>query len=258
MPSYIEENNTIVLLNTNTTTIKPILFTNYTSETKYTLNITYEDSTTKTVELVQKDVERPYKFIYKKEGKLETVTGIPTVYEINENSKFCDFVNKTMDSEDLLFIVDCSDKYQLKSVKFYLKDIRDIVDIVTESLEDEEEENQNISIPLSQYTLYPILLNGKKYNEVVECTVNNELKVTLSASITKNNDILESDKYSGFRVLSVESPAMFDYTTTLQFNMVPLIFTEESLNREIKVIIGYFVNEIGHPIFEEFRVKATR
>lgn len=271
MPTYIEDNNKIVLLGTNNTIIKPILFTNYTSETTYYLNITYEDETTKTVELVQNDKERLYKIIYKKEGKLLTITGvIKKIYEINENSKFCDFTNKTMDSEDLLFTVDYSDQYELHTANFYLKDIRDIIDIANEETDDDDpveepndpvedpiEEPEDEDIPLSYYTLYPMYLNNKPYNEVIECEVDEELKGTLTAHITKNTNILPNTEYSGFTVLSVESPAMFDYTADLEPNKVPIMFTEECLNKEIKIVLSYFVNEIRHPIFEEFRVKAV-
>ena len=134
MPSYIE-----TTVNSVPTNLKPILFTNYKVITKYDIEITYEDSTTKTVELVQGDKGRPYKFVIKKDGQLLEVTGVPKIKEISEHRCFCDFANRTLDSNDLLIELDCSSQYECNKVRFYLKDIRDIVDIINEVEEQPEE-----------------------------------------------------------------------------------------------------------------------
>lgn len=66
MPSYTEGDNIHVIIDHTPSMIKPILFASYEAITKYNIHIIYEDSTTKDVELVQKDKERPYKFTFKK------------------------------------------------------------------------------------------------------------------------------------------------------------------------------------------------
>ena len=253
MPSYLEGEETIsVLVDNNPVCLKPILFTNYTAITKYNLEITYEDSTTKSVELVM-DKERPYKIIYKKDGKLLTAIGIISkIHEINEASKFCDFVNKTMDSSDLLIELDCSEKYECTKVRLYLKDIRDIIDIVMEGYNEDDSNNQT-----ETFTMYPIYLNGHTCKETIKCIVDEDLKVVLNSEITKDGQPLVSWDYSDFTIVSVTEPVTVD-NELFGIDTVPLVFTEESLDKEIKVILKYFVHEIDHLVFEEFTVIASK
>lgn len=121
-----------VIIDTNPVSYKPILFTTYTKEVKYILNIMYEDSTNKLVEVVTNDKNRPYQITFKKDGKLVTATGIPSIMEIKEHPIFCDAINSILDSSDLLIELDCSSEYESKKEIFYLKDIRDIVDLAIE------------------------------------------------------------------------------------------------------------------------------
>lgn len=234
-------------------TYKPILYSTYETVTKYNLVIYYEDTTTKEVELVQRDKDRPYRITYKKEGQLLTVTGIPTVYEISESSKFCDFPNKVMDSKDLLFEMDCSSKYECSKARFYLKDIRDIIDLVTEGLED----NPDDPMEITPITLYPIYLNGYSCQNIVNCTVDENLTVILTSEVTKMGDPLTPEEYSDFRILSVEGPVIVNPDVSPEDNKIPLKFTEDTLDKEIKIIIKYFIKEINHPVFDEFTVKAS-
>ena len=249
MPSYIA-----TTIDSNPTMLKPILFTDYKAVTKYNLKITYEDSTFKNVELVQNDTSRPYKITYKKEGQLFTVIGIPKVYEINEGSKYCDFVNRTLDSKDLLFEMDCSEKFQCTKARFFLKDIRDIIDIVAEGYNEDPDDNMEVGL----FTMYPIYLHEHSCQNTIHCTVDDELKVTLIARVTKMGETLAEDEYSDFTILSVTSPVIVDPDAEPEANKVPLIFTEESLDTEIKVILKYFVKEINHPVFDEFTIVASK
>lgn len=254
MPSYIEGDETIIaIIDNNPVCLKPILFTTYTPITKYNLEITYEDSTTKSVELVM-DKERPYKIIYKKEGKLINVTGIISkIYEINEASKFCDCTNKIMDSTDLLIELDCSEKFECTKVRLYLKDIRDIIDIVTEGYSDDPDDDKHPE----NFTMYPIYLNEHSCQNTIRCIVDDDLKVTLTSRVTKMGETLIDWEYSDFAIVSVTDPVTIN-TELFGNNIVPLIFTEDSLNKEIKVILKYFINEINHPVFDEFTIIATR
>ena len=249
MPSYIA-----TTIDSNPAMLKPILFTDYKAVTKYNLKITYEDSTFKNVELVQNDTSRPYKITYKKEGQLFTVIGIPKVYEINEGSKYCDFVNRTLDSKDLLFEMDCSEKFQCTKARFFLKDIRDIIDIVAEGYNEDPDDNMEVGL----FTMYPIYLHEHSCQNTIHCTVDDELKVTLIARVTKMGETLAEDEYSDFTILSVTSPVIVDPDVEPEANKVPLIFTEESLDTEIKVILKYFVKEINHPVFDEFTIVASK
>lgn len=233
-------------------TLKPILYTTYNAITKYNLIIYYEDYTTKNVELVLKDKTRPYRITYKKEGQLLTVTGIPNVYEISESSKFCDFPNKVMDSKDLLFEVDCSSQYECDKARFYLKDIRDIIDLVTEGLDD----NPNDPMENTPVTLYPIYLNGYSCQNVINVTVDENLTTSIISEVTKMGDPLTHDDYSDFTVLSIESPVTLTEVSQ-EDNKIGLQFTEDSLDKEIKIVIKYFIKEINHPVFDEFTLKAS-
>lgn len=262
MPSYIE-NFTVVSDTNPNSMLKPILFADYTTETKYTINITYEDATTKSVELVQGNTDRPYKVVYKKEGQLLTVTGVPKVYEINESSRYCDFVNRTMDSKDLLIEMDCSDMYNCNKARFYLKDIRDIVDLATEGLIEEPEEDNTTEedntaeVVFSEFhSLYPMYVQGKSCYDVVKCKVDENYKVTLISQITKLGKELLYSEYSDFTVISAEYPVMVDYMVMPEPNKIPLVFTEDSMDKDIKVIIKYFIKEINHSVFEEFTIRA--
>lgn len=234
--------------------LKPILFTDYEAVTKYNLVITYEDSTTKKVELVQNDKTRPYKVVYKKNGQLVSVIGVPKVYEINEASKYCDFVNRTMDSKDLLFEMDCSNQFECTKARFYLKDIRDIIDIVSEGLLEDPEDNMEVG----SFTMYPIYLNEHSCQNTIHCTVDENNKVTLTARVTKMGETLTSEEYSEFTILSVTSPVIVDSSIFSKVNQVPLIIPEEMLDKEFKVILKYFIKEINHPVFDEFTVIASR
>ena len=251
MASYADGANIDVVINKIQTSIKPILFTQYDTITKYMLHITYEDSTTKDVEIVQQDKERPYKFIYKHEGKLLSVIGIPKVYEIKDKCKFTDFPNQTMASDDLLFDVDCSQFLSCNKVRFYLKDIRDIVDLTKEPIEDPED-----PMEVYPFTMYPIYLNGYSCQNVIHCKVDDEFKVTLTAKVTKLGEDLSEKDYSGFSILSVPSPVTIN-GELFENNKVPLIFTKESLDTEIKIVLKYYINEIKHPVFDEFTIIAS-
>lgn len=247
MPSYVEGADSITVT-LGEPTLKPILFTTYTPITKYNLEITYEDSTTKTVELVM-DKERPYKVVYKKDAKLHTVTGIfSKVYEINESSKFCDFVNRTMDASDLVLEMDCSEKYECTKVRFYLKDIRDIIDLELEGYITDSQE----------VTKYPIYLNGNSCKYVTYCEVDENLEVTLDAKVTKDGKEIEPWGYADFQILSISEPGITVNTEKFATNKVPLVFTEEALGKDIYIIIKYFVYEIDHIVCDEFLVVASK
>ena len=251
MPSYIES----AVIDVNPTTLKPILFTTYKPIKKYILDITYEDSTTKQVELVERDKNRPYKVVFKKEGKLITAIGVPKVYEINEGNKFCDFVNNIMDSDDLLIELDCSSEYDCSKVRFYLKDIRDIIDIAKEGLEGEDPIED---IPL---TRYPIYLNGFDCKTVILCKVDDEFNINLYSTITKIGEPLLRDQYSSFTVFTVDSEALvtvpLEQDTDYEDKFVVSV-SEEMLDTEIKLIIKYYVNEIEHPVFDEFTIMPFK
>ena len=252
MPSYIEP----AVIDVNPTMLKPILFTTYKPITKYILDITYEDSTTKQVELVQGDKNRPYRVVFKKDGKLITATGIPKIYEINEANRFCDFVNRVMDSEDLLIELDCSSTYECTKVKFYLKDIRDIIDI---AIEGEPDIGGGIEdIPL---TKYPIYLNGFDCTTKIRCLVDEDLNVDLTSLITKLGEPLSREQYSDFTVFTVNDD-VDTMVSTIESDEAGDHFvvsiSEEKLDTEITLIIRYFVDEINHPVFDEFIIIPFR
>lgn len=253
MPSYLEGDSMQVILEGKTTMIKPILFTQYDKVIKYNLLITYEDSTTKEVELVQKCKDRPYKFIYKKEGKLLQAIGVPTITEIRDGCIFTDFPNRVMDANDLLFEVDCSGYFDCNMARFYLKDVRDIIDLANEPIED-----PNDPMEVFPFTMFPIYLEEHSCQNVINCEVDENLNVTLTARVTKLGETLEEGTYSGFSILLVTPPVMIDSTIAPEINKVPLVFTEESLGTEIKVILKYFVHEINHPVFDEFTIIAHK
>lgn len=229
-------------------TLKPILYTTYDAIIKYNLTLYYEDNTSKNIELVIGNKDRPYHITYKKEGKLLTVVGIPYVYEISENSRFCDFPNKVMDAKDLLFEMDCSSQYECKKVKFYLKDIRNIIDIVTEGLEEDPNDPME-NLPI---TLYPIYLNNHSCEHPVKCIVDDDLTVTLESKITKLGDPLTPDQYSNFSVILIEGAAAINGDVEPKDNIIPLKFAEEALDKEIYITIRYFIKEINHYVYDDF------
>lgn len=248
-------NEISVTIDSNPITYKPILFTTYDTISKYILNITYEDSTTKTVELVENDKDRPYRIVFKREGKLITATGVPRVIrEINECSSFCDFANRIMDSNDLLIELDCSSEYQCTKVRFYLKDIRDIRDLVNEPLEGEEEPVD------SNHTMYPIYLNGLSCMDKITCIVDEELNTTLYSQITKMGEVLSRDQYSDFTVFTTNPDIIITPIEPEDGDVedkVSLKVPEELIDTEIKIIIRYFINEMNHPVFDEFTIIPT-
>lgn len=246
MPSYIEP----AVIDMNPVCMKPILFVDYDAVTKYNLTITYEDSTTKTVELVQGDKTRPYTVVFKKDGTLITVTGVPKIYEISEGNKFCDFCNRTMDSNDLLIELDCSSEYNCSKVRFYLKDLRDITDIIGETTND----MMNIIAPK-----YRIYLNGFTCETKIKCILSEpSFDINLTSSIMKLDTELSEDEYSDFRIYLDDVEAVYDYKD----NKIHIEFRDEYdeniykkyLNKEIKIVVRYFVKEIDHPVFDEFTI----
>lgn len=250
MPSYVEGDNIEVVVSGTKTMLKPILFTTYESETKYNLHITYEDSTTKDVELVQNCKDRPYKFVYKKEGKLLQSIGIPKIYEINEGNKYVDFPNKVMDSSDLLFVVDCSNKYECIKTKFYLKDIRDIVDIAIEG------EDPNDPMDIFPITTYPIYLNGYSCQNIIKLKVDDTMITTLTPEITKMGEPLTSEDYSDFSVIAISDQDII-YEVG-EDNVITVYMTEATLDKEIKITVRCFIKEINHPIFDEFVFTVSK
>lgn len=243
MSNYMEP----AIIESGTTFLKPILLTTYDVVTKYNLHIVYEDSTTKDVELVQKDKNRPYKFTFKKEGKLITATGVPTIKEISECSKFCDFTNRVLDSNDLLIELDCSGTYDCNKVRFYLKDVRDIIDLAIEGDISEEDKILN-----HYHQLYPIYLNGFSCKEKIRCKVDDESRVLLKSLITKVGSKLSSTEYKDFYIIKDSEIIMSDVTVEEDGENVYLTIPEELIGTEIKLIISYYINEIEHPVFDQF------
>lgn len=249
MPSYVEGDNIAVVVDGSKTFIKPILFTTYDSETKYNLHITYEDSTTKEVEVVQNCMGRPYKFIYKKEGKLLSSIGIPKIYEINEGNKYVDFPNKVMDSSDLLFVLDCSEKFQHSEIKFYLKDIRDIIDLANE-------EDPDDPMEIFPVTTYPIYLNNHSCENTIKLYVTKDnMDVTLTPTITKLGDPLSKDDYSDCNIIKISEDIVFDINDDGSFK---LHMTDETVDKEFKVTIRCYIKEIKHPVFDEFTILVEK
>lgn len=235
------------VIDMNPVSIKPILFTTYDKSVKYNLTITYEDSTTKTVELVTGDVNRPYKVVFKKEGTLITAIGIPKiVYEITESNKFCDFCNKIMDSNDLLIELDCSAEYACNKVRFYLKDLRDIIDILMEN--PFSETNFQPDVDTSQYRIY---LQDLTCDTVIKYDVSETFVMKLKPSIGKLIRRLSSDEASGVSVFPVNFGASIDIDLN---DIITIEINEGHINQELKLIIRYFVNELNHPVFDEFTI----
>lgn len=256
MPTNIEEKLSVTI-DTNPRTLKPILFTTYDSITKYNLHIVYEDETTKDIELVQNDKTRPYKFIFKREGRLVTAIGVPTIHEINECNKMCDFANKIMDSNDLLIELDCSSEYECTKVRFYLKDVRDIVDLINEPIDDTEEGMDE------NHTLYPIYLNGYSCKDLVPCNVsekNGIFTTILSSQITKLDAPLSKTDYSDFDIFTLDfDPEVIPmYSQDETIEKIGLTIPEELIGTQISIIIRYFVNEIDHPVFDEFTILPIK
>lgn len=250
MPSYIEP----AVVDMNPVCMKPILFTTYDKSVKYNLTITYEDSTTKTVELVTGDVNRPYKIVFKKEGELITAIGIPKiVYEISEGNKFCDFCNRTMDSNDLLIELDCSIQYNCNRIRFYLKDLRDIVDLSEDPF---SETNFQPDVDTSQYRIY---LEDVTCDNVIKYDMSNTSEINLKSCITKLNRVLSKDEYSNFRIFIDDIEAEFsckdDTFIHIEFkDEYGNNIYENYLNKEFKIIIKYFINELNHSVFDEFTI----
>lgn len=258
MPSYIEENGSqlTVIVDSYPVKYKPILFTTYEAVTKYNLHITYEDSTTKTVELVQGDKNRPYRIVFKKDGKLVTATGVPKIHEISERSKFCDFVNRTMDSNDLLIELDCSSEYECNKVRFYLKDIRDIIDLANEPIENPED-----NIEYYPANTYPIYVNGFSCENKIYCPIEDNNNILLLPIITKLGEPLTKDQYTTIEFYTnseyVEHTAVTKGTDDNP-DMIAMIISEEGFDTEIKVVIGYYITEINHPVFDVFTIIPTK
>ena len=242
MPSYIEP----AVIDMNPICLKPILFTTYDKSVKYTLNITYEDSTTKTVELVTGDVNRPYKVVFKKEGELITAIGIPRiVHEISEGNKFCDFCNRIMDSNDLLIELDCSKEYQCTKVRFYLKDLRDIVDLADAS---EGDDDYLADVDTSKYRIY---INDIACDNVINYDVTDSLEMKFYPNIKKLGTSISNEEFSGLMVFPVNFGASIDVSIDNTFTVE---IGEEFIGEELQIIIRYFVKELNHPIFDEFTI----
>lgn len=152
-----------------------------------------------------------------------------------------------MDSNDLLFEVDSSEKYESKKARFYLKDIRDIIDLSVEGFPDPEDPMEIFPI-----TQYPIYLNNHSCESICKITVDDSLTTVLNFEITKMGDPLQADQYSDFTILSVsDSDIIYEST---EINKLTMYLTEATLGKEIKIIVKYFVKEINHPVFDEFTV----
>lgn len=251
MSTIIEDKTLSITIDSNPKTFKPILYTTYGSMIKYILHIVYEDESSKDIELDPNNTNKLYKITFKRDGKLITVTGvIRNIFQISECNKMCDFANKIIDSEDLLIEVDCSDQYKCNKVRFYLKDIRDIVEVSNTDNEDKE-------LP---YTTYPIYLNGYTCDKVIQCEVfkeNEVYKINLSSKITKLGVPLNRDQYSDFDIFVLD----FDPEITIveseddeTNNNVLLTIPEELLNNKFTLILRYFVTEINHAVFDEFTI----
>lgn len=243
MSNYIEP----AVIDSMPVTLKPILYTTYDTHVKYLLNITYEDSTTKQVELVQKDKNRPYKVVFKKEGKLITAIGVPTIKEVTECSKFCDFPNRILDSNDLLIELDCSETYSCTKVRFYLKDIRDIVDIASESEEDLDKLEE-----YNYHTKYPIYLNGFTCTTKIYCEVDEDSNILLKSQITKFGEPLSKDDYSEFTTFTVDFDLDDKFIEDEVTDNLLVHIPDELIGRELRLVIRYFVKEIQHPVLDEF------
>lgn len=243
------------------TIAKPILFTTYDDITKYILHIKYEDETVKDVEIVPNDKNRLYKFTYKKEGKLFTVTGIPSVYEIKENIPYTDITNTVLEANDLLFKVDHSDEYESKLATFYLKDIRDIVDIASETSTEDPGDDMGI-IPIAQYVMY---VNNHSSESVINCTTDDSLRVDLKSEITKMGDPLQEGEYSGFSIVEVTMPDKVPLIETDEIkyevdgnNSFHIIIPEVLLGHEFRFTLKYYVKEINKSVFDEFKICITK
>lgn len=252
MPSYIEP----VVIDSMPVTLKPILYTTYDTHVRYLLTITYEDSTTKQVELVQKDKNRPYKVVFKKEGKLITATGVPTIKEIRECSRFCDLPNRILDSNDLLIELDCSGTYDCSKVRFYLKDLRHIVDLAKES----DDDYDNL-LAYDSHTKYPIYLNGFSCMTKIYCKIDENYDILLKSQITKFGEPLIRDAYSEFDVFTIDfdlDQTLLDSDDSEITDNIILHIPEELIDKEIKVVIRYFIKEIDHPVFDEFTIIPVK
>lgn len=254
MPNNIEETLSVII-DTNPKMIKPILYTTYEAFTKYNIHIVYEDETTKDIELVQRDKERPYRFIFKREGKLITATGVPTIHEINECHKMCDFANRIMDSNDLLIELDCSNEYECNKVRFYLKDVRDIVDLANEEPEDSDD-------IVKEDKIYSILVNGLPCENKIYCQIGDNNNILIHPMIMKLGEFLLKEEYDDLEVYSlspyVEATAFNKKINDDELDMLAMIISDDGLDKEIKIVIRYFVKEINHPVFDEFTIIASK
>ena len=247
-----------VTIDNNLKTFKPILFSTYESITKYNIHINYEDESVKDIELVQGDKDRLYTFTFKHNGKLITKTGVPKIHEINECNKMCDFVNKIMDSNDLLIELDCSGEYECSKVRFYLKDVRDIIDLANEPIE-EPGKDDNI-----KHTIYPIYLNNHSCKDIISCKVTEEdgiFSTVLSSQIIKSEKPLSKEDYSDFDIFAFDFDPIVSSIETSEDELiekVKLVIPEELLDTEITLIVRYFINEINHPVFDEFTIIPSK
>lgn len=255
----MSNSNIKAVLDSNPKIFKPILYTTYHTITKYILNIVYEDETTKEVELITNDQNKIYRVTFKRNGELITVTGaISNIHIIPECNMMCDLPNNIMDGKDLLIEIDCSSRYKCDKVTFYLKDIRDIIDLTNEQ-SDESEEDTNIP-----HTIYPIYLNGYSCDNVIPCKVfedNGIFKINLSSQITKLGIPLTKDQYSDFDIFTLD----FDPEISLikpkeneTTDNVILNIPEELLDGEITLILRYFITEVNHAVFDEFIIIPSK
>lgn len=247
MSNYIKPG----IIDVNPTMLKPILFTTYKPITKYILDITYEDSTTKQIELVEGDKNRPYKVVFKKEGKLVTAVGVPKIYRITECNKFCDFVNRVMDSEDLLIELDCSSEYSCTKVKFYLKDLRDIEDLNPNGCECGCSGDCNCSDMAPKFRIY---LNNFDCKTKIRCLVDDDLEAYLEACITKLGEALLVEEYTDFDVYVFDEDNKINIYKYDEHGKFVVSVTEDLLETEVKLLIKYYVNEIEHPVYDEFTI----
>lgn len=258
-----KDNVISVTIDSNPKMLKPILFTTYDTVTKYNLHITYEDSTTKDIELVQNDKDRLYQFVFKREGKLIKAIGIPTVHEINETSSFCDFANRIMDSNDLLIELDCSSEYDCTKVRFYLKDVRDIIDLANEEIEEPEDPIENA------HTMYPIYLNGFSCEHKISYFIPQEhympeqkFRVFLKPTVATNTGVpLLKNEYSDLDI-HIENDTIDDLLIKMKdtdddIDLAAFTISKDLLDTEIEVLVEYYINKIEHPVFDKFVIIPT-
>lgn len=200
------------------------------------ISIIYEDETQKKVTLEFNNPEKLFRFVYLKNAKIETKSGMPisitkipcyhtkninigissscaSRYPINYQNNpgsYCDScISEIMEPHNYILKVDCSDKFSSNIVEFGVKDIRDIVDLSTLENPDFVDPDASVDPSTDAKNVFNVSYQGKNIlsNELVNTVYNN-----LDGESIFDINTLKSEVVPTYELFSTSNPEKLTIT----------------------------------------------